>query len=129
MEALRQGKDNYKVVAVQDEAELHYDSHRDSATEGWIESEEEDMVDSNVADTDDEEGDVHDCGVVGCNDSQEQSVDTGLHEDLAEQRELHVLRSLRRDTCLSEDVYVSNAHQQQVELDHQIGVANERNRR
>jgi hypothetical protein len=84
---------------------------------------EEDMVDTNVVDTDDEEDDEHDYGAVDCNDWQVQNVDTGLHADLAEQRVQHALHSLRRGTSPLAGEYVSNAHQKLVAQDHQIDVA------
>ena len=126
LEVLRLATDNYKEVAVLDGEEPHYDSHRDSATEEQIER-EEDKGDSNVADIDDEVDDEHDCEVVDYNDSQEQSADTGLHVGLAEQQVPHVLRWLRRDTFLLEDVYVSSEDQRQVEQGHQTGVGNGHN--
>ena len=109
MEGLRQGRDKYKVVVVQDEVEgLHYDSRKDSVV-GVSILREEDMGDSNVADIDDEGDDGHDCEVVDYNGLPVRNVDTELREALVARQAQHVPHSWHQDTFPLGDEYVSNA--------------------
>jgi len=99
-EELPQEKGSYMVAAAPDvTAELHYDSHKDNETARRIEV-EEDMVDSNVADIDDEVDGERDCEAGDCSDLRVPNVDMVQLEDHSERLKQHAPRLLRRDTFL-----------------------------